>query len=142
MSGWTGIDFSRFDPGDTLEHADSNAIQSAVEAFTSADPERKWTVGEIADYCGIGGDGPVIVGSPVTVADALQAWIDETGVDGFNIGAVVNPGSFADIVEWLVPELQRRGVYKRAYRDGTLREKLFGHGAGLPPAHYGTRFRV
>ncbi|TDV06763.1 LLM class flavin-dependent oxidoreductase [Paraburkholderia caballeronis] len=142
MSGWTGIDFSRFDPDDTLEHADSNAIQSAVEAFTSADPERKWTVGEIADYCGIGGDGPVIVGSPVTVADALQAWIDETGVDGFNIGAVVNPGSFADIVEWLVPELQRRGVYKRAYRGGTLREKLFGHGAGLPPAHYGTRFRV
>ncbi|WP_028216040.1 LLM class flavin-dependent oxidoreductase [Paraburkholderia oxyphila] len=142
MSGWTGIDLARFDPEQTLEHVDSNAIQSAVEAFTTADPGRTWTVNEIADYCGIGGDGPVFVGSPGTVADALQAWIDETGADGFNIGAVVNPGSFADIAELLVPELQRRGVYKRAYREGTLREKLFGQQAGLKDSHYGTRFRV
>jgi long-chain alkane monooxygenase len=142
MSGWTGIDLSRFDPEQTLEHVESNAIQSAVEAFTSADPERTWTINEIADYCGIGGDGPVIVGSPATVADALQAWIDETGVDGFNVAAVVNPGSFADIAELLVPELQRRGVYRREYRAGTLREKIFGRGAALPDTHYGARFRI
>jgi long-chain alkane monooxygenase len=108
MSVWTGIDLSRFDPEQTLEHVESNAIQSAAEAFTSADPERSWTINEIADYCGIGGDGPVIVGSPGTVADALQVWIEETGADGFNIAAVVNPGSFADIADLLVPELQRR----------------------------------
>lgn len=142
MSGWTGIDLSRFDPEQTLEHVESNAIQSAVEAFTSADPGRTWNINEIADYCGIGGDGPVIVGSPATVADALQAWIEETGVDGFNVAAVVNPGSFADIAELLVPELQRRGVYKRAYREGTLREKLFGRGAELRDTHYGASFRV
>ncbi|WP_322056474.1 LLM class flavin-dependent oxidoreductase [Paraburkholderia sp. J63] len=142
MSGWTGIDLSQFDPQQTLEHVESNAIQSAVEAFTTADPERTWTVNEIADYCGIGGDGPVFVGSAATVADALQLWIEETGVDGFNVGAVVNPGSFADIVDLLVPELQRRGVYKRAYREGTLREKLFGRGDALQDSHYGTRFRI
>lgn len=142
MSGWTGIDLSRFDPEQTLAHVESNAIQSAVEAFTSADPSRIWTVNEIADYCGIGGDGPVIVGAPGTVADALQAWVEETGVDGFNVAAVVNPGTFGDIAEWLVPELQRRGLYKRAYRDGTLREKLFGGGAGLRDTHYGARFRA
>ncbi|KWF05307.1 LLM class flavin-dependent oxidoreductase [Burkholderia pseudomultivorans] len=142
MSGWTGLDLSRFAPDQTLEHVDSNAIQSAVDAFTSADPTRRWTIDEIADYCGIGGDGPVLVGSPRTVADALQGWLDDTGADGFNVAAVVNPGSFADIVEWLVPELQRRGVYKRAYRDGTLREKLFGRGAALHDTHYGARFRV
>ena len=142
MSGWTGIDLSRFDGCQTLAHVESNAIQSAVEAFTSADPERTWTVNEIADYCGIGGDGPVIVGSPATVADALQAWAEETGVDGFNIGAIVNPGSFADIADLLVPELQRRGAFKRAYRDGTLREKLFGREAGLRDTHYGARFRI
>jgi long-chain alkane monooxygenase len=142
MSGWTGIDLSSFDPEQTLEHVESNAIQSAVEAFTSADPGRTWNINEIADYCGIGGDGPVIVGSPATVADALQAWIEETGVDGFNVAAVVNPGSFADIAELLVPELQRRGVYKRAYREGTLREKLFGRDAQLRDTHYGASFRV
>ncbi|MEM5404869.1 MULTISPECIES: LLM class flavin-dependent oxidoreductase [Paraburkholderia] len=142
MSGWTGIDLSGFDPEQTLEHVESNAIQSAVEAFTTADPGRTWTVNEIADYCGIGGDGPVIVGSPATVADALQAWIEETDADGFNIAAVVNPGSFTDITDLLVPELQRRGVYKRAYREGTLREKLFGREAGLAESHYGSRFRI
>jgi FMN-dependent oxidoreductase (nitrilotriacetate monooxygenase family) len=104
FSGWSGIDMAGFDPAQTLNHVESNAIQSAVEAFTSADPERQWTVREIAEYCGIGGDGPVIVGSAATVADALQAWVEETGVDGFNLSAVLNPETFSDIVDFLVPE--------------------------------------
>ncbi|MBV8045892.1 MAG: LLM class flavin-dependent oxidoreductase [Paludibacterium sp.] len=141
MSGWTGIDLSQFAGDQTLEHVESNAIQSAVEAFTAADPERQWTVREIAQYCGIGGDGPVIVGSAQTVADALEAWVDETGVDGFNLSAVINPGTFADVVDLLVPELQRRGLYKREYRPGTLREKLFGQGPKLASHHHGATFR-
>src|SRR5690606_17308661 len=69
LSGWTGIDFAALDADAPLAAQGSNAIQSAVDAFTAADPSRVWTPREIADYARIGGDGPVVVGSPETVAD-------------------------------------------------------------------------
>jgi hypothetical protein len=85
--------------------------------------------------------GPVFVGSPATVADILQTWVDETGVDGFNLAYAVAHETFEDIVEHLVPELQRRGVYRSAYTKGTLREQLFGRGPLLPNEHPGARYR-
>lgn len=60
-----------------------NAIQSAVEAFSTADPDRQWTVQALADWVGIGGFGPLIVGSAQTIADELQSWVEETDV-GFS----------------------------------------------------------
>ncbi len=89
----------------------------------------------------IGGIGPVIVGSPATVADQLEAWVDDTDIDGFNLCFVVRPETFVDVADLLVPELQRRGRYKRAYAPGTLREKLFGNGSRLPPVHPAAGFR-
>jgi hypothetical protein len=85
--------------------------------------------------------GPLFVGGPQTVADLLEEWVDETDVDGFNLAYAVTHETFSDIVTHLVPELQRRGVYKRDYAPGTLREKLFGGGARLPESHVGARYR-
>ena len=79
----------------------------------------------------IGGMGPVLVGSAQRIADELQEWVDETDVDGFNLAYAITPGSFEDIVELVVPELRRRGVYPSEYVDGTLRHKLFGRGDRL-----------
>ncbi|MDF3934410.1 LLM class flavin-dependent oxidoreductase [Pseudomonas citronellolis] len=135
MSGWTGIDFAEYAPDQVLREVSSDAIQSAVEAFTRADPTRTWTTAEIADYCAIGGDGPVLVGSPQTVADQLQEWVEETGVDGFNLAGVVMPETFEAVVDLLVPELQARGLFKRDYAEGTLRRKLFGAGDRLAAPH-------
>ena len=135
MSGWTGIDFAEYAPDQVLREVPSEAIQSAVEAFTRADPARTWTTAEIADYCAIGGDGPVLVGSAQTVADQLQEWVEETGVDGFNLASVVAPETFEAVVDLLVPELQARGLFKRAYEPGTLRNKLFGRGDRLGGSH-------
>jgi long-chain alkane monooxygenase len=98
-------------------------------------------VREVAEHVAIGGIGPVVVGSPATVADQLECWIDETNIDGFNLCYVVRPETVADVADLLVPELQRRGRYKRAYAPGTLREKLFGNGARLPASHPGAGFR-
>jgi len=142
MSGWTGIDFSRFSPDQVLENVESDAIQSAVEAFTRADPSRRWTIAEIAEYCAIGGDGPVLVGSPATVADQLEEWADETGVDGFNFASVVAPETFTAIVDLLIPELQARGRFKRNYAEGTLRQKLFGRGDHLAAPHRAAGLRA
>ncbi|MDA8484034.1 LLM class flavin-dependent oxidoreductase [Pseudomonas resinovorans] len=141
MSGWTGIDFGGYAPDQVLRQVESNAIQSAVDAFTAADPSRTWTTAEIADYCALGGDGPLLVGSSKSVADELQAWVEETDVDGFNLSSIVAPETFVDIVDLLVPELQARGLFKREYEDGSLRHKLFGEGDRLAEPHPAARLR-
>jgi FMN-dependent oxidoreductase (nitrilotriacetate monooxygenase family) len=141
ISGWTGIDFGRFEPDQVLRHIPTNAIQSAVEAFSTADPSKTWTVRELADWVGIGGFGPLFVGGPETVADLLQEWVDQTDVDGFNFTYAVTHETFADIAQHLVPELQKRGAFKREYRPGTLREKLFGGAAQLPGTHPAVQYR-
>lgn len=141
ISGWTGIDFCRFKPDEPLKHVHTNAIQSAVEAFSTADPNKVWTPNELADWVGIGGFGPLFVGSPETVADLLQEWVEDTDVDGFNLAYALTHETFIDAVELLVPELQKRGVYKTDYAPGTLREKLFGEGPTLPAIHPGAGYR-
>jgi FMN-dependent oxidoreductase (nitrilotriacetate monooxygenase family) len=140
-SGWMGIDFGKYAPDEPLRAIKTNAVQSAVDAFSSADPTKAWTVRELAEWIGVGGLGPVFVGGPAKVADLVEEWVEETDVDGFNLAYAVTHETFADIVDHLVPELQRRGVYKRDYAPGTLREKLFGAGPRLAPDHPGARHR-
>ena len=79
--------------------------------------------------------GPVFTGAAGTVAEAMAAWRDETGVDGFNLAYAVMPESFADAVDLLIPEWQSRGLFKTAYAPGTLREKLFACGPRLAAPH-------
>jgi alkanesulfonate monooxygenase len=113
-----------------------------MDNVTRADPDRVWTVREVAQHVGIGGAGPVVVGTPETVADAIEAWFDQTDVDGLNVPFAVSPGDFEDIADMLVPELTRRGRYKDAYTEGTLREKLFGAGrAQLSAPHPAVQHR-
>ncbi len=139
MSGWSGIDFGQYAPTDALKKVETNAIVSMVEHFAGED--KAWTVEELAKWGGIGGVGPVFVGSPSTIADILQEWSEETDVDGYNLAYAVTPESFEQAVDLLVPELQRRGVYPTAYRPGTLREKLFGDGPYLPKSHPADAYR-
>ena len=82
-----------------------------------------------------------MVGSPQQVADDLESWIAETGLDGFNLTRIVTPESYVDFIDLVIPELQRRGSYKTAYDDGTLREKLFRQGRKLPEQHTGAAYR-
>ena len=120
MSGWTGIDFGQYAPNDPVRRVETNAIVSAVEHLAGGDTA--WTIEELAAWGGIGGLGPVFVGSAETVADILQEWVAATDVDGFNLAYAVAHETFEDVVRFLVPELQRRGVYPTGYAPGTLRE--------------------
>ncbi|MFO1070961.1 MAG: LLM class flavin-dependent oxidoreductase [Geminicoccaceae bacterium] len=135
VSGWTGVDLSRYGLDDPIPYERNDSGRSALEALTIADPSRTWTLRDIADFAGIGGIGPIVSGSPATCADAIEAWVDATGVDGLNLAYAVLPESFEDFARLVVPELQRRGRYKAAYAPGTLREKLKGAGRRLlePP---------
>lgn len=135
MSGWSGIDLSAFGLDARVEKVSTQAIQASMEALGTR------TVRELGESLAVGGATPVIVGSPATVADQLQSWFEETGIDGFNLAYTVMPESIEDFVELVVPELQRRGAYKRSYESGTMREKLFGKGPRLQAPHPGTSFR-
>ena len=86
--------------------------------------------------------GPVLVGSGESIAQQLEEWVAETDVDGFNLAYAVTPGTFADVVEHVIPELEKRGSYERDYAPGTLRNKLFGRGDRLPDNHRGASYRV
>jgi len=137
LSGWTGVDFSRFPLDATIDYIDSEAGRSALASFSQADPERKWTVREAAHFIGLGGRGPVLVGDPAQVADQLESWLDETDIDGFNLAFALAHESMREVVELVVPELQRRGRYRTEYDIGTLRQQTFGRGDRLAPAHPG-----
>lgn len=140
VSGWSGVDFAAFDKDDRIQYIKTNAIQSLLESYSSADPTRTWTVDEVAEWTSIGGNGPLFVGSPQTIADVLEEWVDETGVDGFNLAYAVAHETFSDVVEYVVPELQKRGVYPTEYVEGTLRHKLFGKGDYLQAPHIGASY--
>lgn len=135
MSGWTGIDLARFGPDDRAEDVSSQAIQSAMSGLGSR------TVREWGEALAIGGAANVITGSATTVADMLERWLEETGVDGFNLAYTVMPECFTDFVELVVPELQSRDRLRRAYDTGTLRRKLFGHGDRLQAPHPAAGYR-
>jgi len=131
-----GIDLARFDMDEELPEAgQSQAIRSNVEALRAAAPRA--TKRALIDRMVLGSRQPPIIGSVEEVADELIAWMDQADVDGFNLSRTVTPECLEDVVRLLVPALQERGRYKRAYTPGTYREKLFGAGpmlAAPPPA--------
>ena len=127
-------------------------LQTVIVGDTDREAQAKWqeykqyvsyegALALLSGWTGIGGFGPLVVGSAQTVADELQSWVEETDVDGFNLAYAVTHETFRDVVELLVPELQKRGVFKQEYREGTLREKLFGAGPRLAAPHPGASYR-
>jgi FMN-dependent oxidoreductase (nitrilotriacetate monooxygenase family) len=72
-----------------------------------------------------------LIGTPTEIADSLQEWFEARGADGYNIMPAVMPNGLTDFVELVIPELQRRGLFRQAYEGTMLRDHL-----GLPkPAH-------
>lgn len=77
-----------------------------------------------------GGGHATMVGTPETVADEIERWLDDGGADGFNLMPPTLPGGLDDVVDHLVPELQRRRRFRTAYDGTTLRAHL---GLAVPP---------
>ena len=143
MSGWMGVDLSKYDLDEPIGNVESNAIQSAVANFQLPNENGgEWTVRDIGRNGAIGGLGPFIVGSGAEIADQLQEWVEDTDVDGFNLAYAITPGTFEDIIEFVIPELRKRGAYPEEYTPGTLRNKLHGAGDRLPETHRGARYKI
>ena len=75
-------------------------------------------------YLRSGITGSARIGTPTDIADAMQEWFENGACDGFNITPTHLPGGCEDFVELVVPELQRRGLFRTEYEGKTLRENL------------------
>jgi long-chain alkane monooxygenase len=140
-SSSVGVDFSRYGPDEPIRFVNTNALRSNLEAITVRSGT-EWTLRKLMQMMVLGSRQAPIVGSPSQVADELLAWVSEADVDGFNLSRTVIPECVEDFVALVVPELQTRGVMKRAYAPGTLREKLFGGAARLPASHPAAHCRL
>lgn len=137
-SGWSGLDMSTFDPDVPLRHVKTNAGQTMVDLFSKMDPTKEWTPRDIAEYIGIGGTSPTLVGGPESIADQLASWVEDTGIDGFNLGYGVKYQDLKNFADYAVPVLQKRGLMRTQYDGSTLRENIFGAGqARLAADHPG-----
>ncbi|QND48058.1 LLM class flavin-dependent oxidoreductase [Rhizobium lusitanum] len=122
-----GHDASSFDPDGPLPATpETNASKSGRERVIALAEEEKLTVRQLAQRLG-GYAGLAFVGTPQTIADEMEQWLHEEGSDGFNVVFPFLPQGLLDVTTRVVPELQRRGIFRRDYEGTTLRENL-----GLP----------
>jgi alkanesulfonate monooxygenase SsuD/methylene tetrahydromethanopterin reductase-like flavin-dependent oxidoreductase (luciferase family) len=122
-----GHDVSGFDPDDYLPQIpETNASKSGRAQVLKLAEEEKLTVRQLAQRYG-GYSGLAFVGTVESVADEMQKWLEENASDGFTVVFPFLPQGLDDVAERLVPELQRRGIFRTDYEGSTLREHL-----GLP----------
>ena len=119
-----GHDASRFDPDAPLpDIPETNASKSGRERAIALARRENLTVRQLAQRLG-GYAGLAFVGTPQTIADEMEEWLETEASDGFNVMFPWLPGGLDDFVDKVVPELQRRGIFRREYEGPTLRENL------------------
>ena len=128
LSVLLGTDVSAFDlDGPLPEIPESNAGKSSRQKLVEMARSENLSVRELAQYVG-GAYGTLeMIGTPSSIADRMEEWLETKGSDGFNIMFPYLPEGLDDFVGRVVPELQRRGLFRREYEGRTLRENL-----GLP----------
>ncbi|MGA9948635.1 MAG: LLM class flavin-dependent oxidoreductase [Xanthobacteraceae bacterium] len=122
-----GHDASKFNPDGPLpDIPESNASKSGRERAVALAKRDNLTVRQLAQRLG-GYSGLAMVGTPKTIADEMQEWLETEASDGFTVMFPYLPGGLDDFVTRVVPELQARGLFRRDYEGTTLRDHL-----GLP----------
>ncbi|KAK8043343.1 Dimethyl-sulfide monooxygenase [Apiospora rasikravindrae] len=142
FGGWTGIDLAGYpDDADFSLLSEAPRVQSVVRRWSATVPgteELPWTKRRIVEYLSLGG-----LMAKVTVADELERWVDVAGVDGFNLAHITNPGSFEDIIEFLLPELRARGLFRNGDEgvEGVTAREVFIGSRRLPDDHPGSKYK-
>jgi len=140
-AGDTGIDISRY--------ADSEALSTHTEGMTSyvmrSDGSGKpLTAGDVKQrFANVTrGSDLILVGTPQQVAERIEEHARISGTSGYMINPLISPASLEDFVELVIPELQKRGLYRTQPHSGTFRSRLRADGSSLLPASaYGASFR-
>ncbi len=123
-----GVDARQFDPDKPLpdDIPETEASKSGRDRVIELGKRENLTVRQIAGRLG-GYGGLGMLGTPSMIADQMEEWLVTEACDGFNVMFPYLPGGLDDFVDKVVPELQRRGLFRTEYEGTTLRENL-----GLP----------
>lgn len=136
VSDMVGLDLSGYDPDSPMPDAPPNGMQEGRQRVV-LDMARKEGLSIRQMYeRAVGARGHrIVIGTPQDIADNLEEWVKTGAADGFNIMPPMFPASLVDFAEMVIPELQRRGLFRKEYEGTTLRENL-----GLPfPVNSRTR---
>jgi FMN-dependent oxidoreductase (nitrilotriacetate monooxygenase family) len=123
LSAHLDFDLSKLDPNERIAERTEPELQRMRTRYLRPDGD-SFTVSEAAQRHGQSVGLPQFVGTPRSVADQLEAFIDEVGGDGFMLSPIYCPGAIEEFVDLVVPELQRRGRFRTAYAGTTQREHL------------------
>ena len=135
-------------PFDLTAYPADTTIAEVIEDFgphpmlSSMKPDA--TVDQVLTQIAAGREGRFFVaGTPLEVADQIERWLDDDGIDGINLRQYHSFETARDFIDLVVPELRKRGRMREAYTEGeTLRERLFGEGQSrLPERHVASRYR-
>jgi long-chain alkane monooxygenase len=138
FSSSIGLNLGQYQNSDVIPYKKSNSIVSVNNRFK----ENQITIADLKAQHALGGRYPLFVGSGASVAEQLIHFLDETGIDGFNLTRTIAPESHHDFIRYVIPELQQRGRYKTEYNTGSLRHKLFEQGDRLSERHPVHAFRI
>ena len=133
--GWAGLDLAVYPDETPLAQVPNQNLHSVSGFLSQALPGHDLTVGDLRDHVAVP-QRPhpyarlMLFGTPTQVADRMEEWLERSGVDGFNLMPCPPTRGLRGLCELLVPELQRRGLMRKAYdpAETTLRERYFGVG--------------
>ncbi|MBW3668377.1 MAG: LLM class flavin-dependent oxidoreductase [Actinobacteria bacterium] len=136
--GWMGIDLAAYPDDAPVGDIRSEGSRGLLGFLARIDPERAWTVADVRRIVAV---PPrvhlrrMLYGTPEKVADRMEEWLEVSGIDGFNLFCCPPASGVEDVCDLLIPELQRRGLFRTAYDPGerTLRERYFGTGRARLP---------
>ena len=122
------LDLAQIGLDTPLEYIETEGIRGTLEVYTRLDRTRQWTPRQVAQSLGISAGGPAFVGAAPAIATEMERWMEVGDLDGFNILDPMPLQSYPEFVEFVIPELRRRGRVWRDYEGSTLREYLHGKG--------------
>ncbi|MGO4727415.1 MULTISPECIES: LLM class flavin-dependent oxidoreductase [unclassified Inquilinus] len=136
LSSWAGIDLSAYPPDGPLpELPDESTFNGGRTSLNRVRglANQNLSIRQIARKLANSGSMPTVAGTAKEVADQLEAWFVAGAVDGYNLMFPLLPDDWVNFTETVVPELQRRGVFRQEYEPGTLRDRL---GLSRPPNRF------
>lgn len=120
-------DLSEYDIDGPVPEPRNPRVRSMADNLYKLACETNMTIRDLYRLVAAGNSGWTLVGTPETIVDTLQEWFQNGAADGFNLCPATLPGGIDDVIEFILPELRRRGLFRSEYEGRTLRANL-----GLP----------
>ena len=137
LSRRIGHDLTGMDPDIPMPDLDAvDDVGTRSGQMLELAKRENWTLRQLYQHFAAARGHMLLIGTPTMVVDAMQEWFENGACDGFNVIPSMFPDEFESFVDLVVPELQRRGLYRTAYEGHTLRDRL---GLPVPESRYAAK---